>query len=629
MMRVHAPEKNCCRSRQPDSGRFAPRGFANRAEDKETVGEHKPLPLDFDMTRLPLYPPVQAKFSGGSAGDGRENKDAASLEGTGEKAPAAGQVQPEADRQEPNRTGMPDRLKAGIEALSGIDMSDVLVHYSSPRPAKLNALAYTQGNQIHIASGQERHLAHEAWHAVQQAQGRVKPTVQKSTGSSVNDDQGLESEADTMGAQAMQATNGDQAARRSTSLQRKKPAMTPCRSVSGIAATFQRKVGFEYEMTDIETRRHSIIGDGSHPHSKGYVLRSMPGYQLTADVVANGGSQLELIFKAIDEADPMAVGNLIIGTAPAAVAAVKAIANLAQPNWTRADAIVGVGGSHFDEYRFMGNGAANIFGQLQMTAGIDPVKLLPHLSGQQATNYLATIAPLGAGNPDDDLVRDTLAPYEAMAGGVGLTVGPHAIHAVNGIVALNVLTQPERNHLAGIAALMATIPYTARRPVLLPYAKSAAGAHLARTDFARMMVKLSDATKGVLTTPDMQRIVLDTINNVLLPPVPVQVADPVFPAGSVGGGAPPLNVLSIGDWVAGVMPVPRPWLGGHKKGRDQLTKKHFPGNQAMRDQMESLGGYGNKLDPGDFPILEFRTLTNVPLPNLTEQLRRLIAFINH
>lgn len=204
MMRVHAPEKNCCGSRQPDSGRFAPRGFANRAEDKETAGEHKPIPLDFDMMSLPLYPPVQAKLSGGSAGDEQENENVASSNGTGEKAPAAGQVQPGTNRQEPNRTGMPDRLKAGIEALSGIDMSDVRVHANSPKPARLGALAYTQGNQIHIAPGQWRHLAHEAWHVVQQAQGRVRATKQLADGIPVNGDEGLEWEADKMRMQVAQ-----------------------------------------------------------------------------------------------------------------------------------------------------------------------------------------------------------------------------------------------------------------------------------------------------------------------------------------------------------------------------------------------------------------------------------------
>jgi hypothetical protein len=103
----------------------------------------------------------------------------------------------------PNRTGMPDGLKSGIEALSGMDLSDVRVHRNSSEPAQLNALAYAQGNDVHLAPGQEQHLPHEAWHVVQQRQGRVAPTMQMQ-GVAINDDAGLEQEADVMGAKALQ-----------------------------------------------------------------------------------------------------------------------------------------------------------------------------------------------------------------------------------------------------------------------------------------------------------------------------------------------------------------------------------------------------------------------------------------
>lgn len=106
--------------------------------------------------------------------------------------------------EKPNKTGMPDNLKSGVESLSGMAMDDVRVHYNSAQPSQLNALAYAQGNDIHVGSGQEKHLPHEAWHVVQQAQGRVKPTMQMKSGVSVNDDAGLEQEADVMGAKALQ-----------------------------------------------------------------------------------------------------------------------------------------------------------------------------------------------------------------------------------------------------------------------------------------------------------------------------------------------------------------------------------------------------------------------------------------
>ncbi len=110
--------------------------------------------------------------------------------------------------QQENRTGMPDNLKAGIENLSGMSMDDVNVHYHSSNPAQLNALAYTQGTDIHVGPGQEKHLPHEAWHVVQHKQGRVKSTVQ-SKGVLINDDEGLEHEADVMATKAMQKRHSE------------------------------------------------------------------------------------------------------------------------------------------------------------------------------------------------------------------------------------------------------------------------------------------------------------------------------------------------------------------------------------------------------------------------------------
>ena len=103
----------------------------------------------------------------------------------------------------PNNTGMPDNLKAGIESLSGFSMDDVRVHYNSPKPATVQALAYTQGTGIHVAPGQEKHLPHEAWHVAQQMAGRVSPTT-NINGMLVNDNATLEHEADIMGEKAVQ-----------------------------------------------------------------------------------------------------------------------------------------------------------------------------------------------------------------------------------------------------------------------------------------------------------------------------------------------------------------------------------------------------------------------------------------
>src|SRR5207248_2603902 len=121
----------------------------------------------FSIARIPIDPPVQAP-----RGTSEEHRE--------------------------NNTGLPDKLKAGFEKLSGISLNDIKVHYNSSKPAQVQALAYTRGAEIFVGTGQEKHLPHEAWHVIQQKQKRVKPTFHtRNVG--INDDSGLEREADLMG----------------------------------------------------------------------------------------------------------------------------------------------------------------------------------------------------------------------------------------------------------------------------------------------------------------------------------------------------------------------------------------------------------------------------------------------
>jgi hypothetical protein len=112
--------------------------------------------------------------------------------------------QPQPIQKKENNTGLPDSLKTGVENLSGMSLDDVKVHRNSDKPSQLQAHAYAQGTDIHLGPGQEKHLPHEAWHVVQQKQGRVKPTMQMKGKVNINDDAELEKEADAMGAKALQ-----------------------------------------------------------------------------------------------------------------------------------------------------------------------------------------------------------------------------------------------------------------------------------------------------------------------------------------------------------------------------------------------------------------------------------------
>jgi hypothetical protein len=135
---------------------------------------------------------------------------------------ADGSSSPRPEAATSSASGLPPQLKSGVESLSGMSMDHVQVHYNSDKPAQLNALAYAQGSDIHVGPGQEQHLPHEAWHVVQQAQGRVQATKQLKDGVAINDDKGLEHEADVKGRQAMQA-----AGRRSSTGDSVRAALAP------------------------------------------------------------------------------------------------------------------------------------------------------------------------------------------------------------------------------------------------------------------------------------------------------------------------------------------------------------------------------------------------------------------
>ena len=167
------------------------------------------------------------------------------------KADMANNAAQRAEAPRPNNTGMPDNLKSGIESLSGFSMDDVRVHYNSSKPATVQALAYTQGTDIHVAPGQEKHLPHEAWHVAQQMAGRVSPTT-NINGMPVNDNAALEHEANVMGEKAV--------------TQRKENVEIKSKNVPGRA--LQLKPGEENDMVCAADVRYSDF-EGKIKHVKG------------------------------------------------------------------------------------------------------------------------------------------------------------------------------------------------------------------------------------------------------------------------------------------------------------------------------------------------------------------------
>jgi hypothetical protein len=186
---------------------------------------------------------------------------------------------------QPNRTGLPAQLKAGLEALSGLTMEGVRVHRNSARPSQLGALAFAQGSDIHLGPGQERHLAHEAWHVVQQAQGRVRPMGRSAAGAMVNIEARLEREADEMGGRA---SGG--AVDRSRLLATAGPAraVAQLRQIATVAAL---KSGIVQQLNAGEAAAklpsHLLSSDASNVDKLARVYLPQPGDKALAPMVGN------------------------------------------------------------------------------------------------------------------------------------------------------------------------------------------------------------------------------------------------------------------------------------------------------------------------------------------------------
>ncbi len=104
---------------------------------------------------------------------------------------------------------MPAKVQSKMENSLEEDFSNVTIHKNSESATAMGAQAYAQGNNVHFAPGKynpettkgQELLGHELTHVKQQRAGKVKPTKQTER-FALNDDQGLENEAEKMGAQA-------------------------------------------------------------------------------------------------------------------------------------------------------------------------------------------------------------------------------------------------------------------------------------------------------------------------------------------------------------------------------------------------------------------------------------------
>ncbi|MGH1334679.1 MAG: DUF4157 domain-containing protein [Aureispira sp.] len=201
-----------------------------------------------------------------------------------QKQPESSQEEQQSSpQQSANKTGIPDNLKASIEYMSQVSLSDVRVYYNSNKPAELaakgkiqkdgqivqEAFAYTEGTNVYIAPGQEKHLAHELWHVVQQKLKQLSAD-QEVGGTKINTEISEEKEADQQGkkAQSLKTPQGI----RSSELANL-PVKNPV--AQGV---FNFQVNPETEMMENldykrEKQTHFLTGNKHHKHTTADAVR--------------------------------------------------------------------------------------------------------------------------------------------------------------------------------------------------------------------------------------------------------------------------------------------------------------------------------------------------------------------
>jgi len=148
----------------------------NEQTVQQFVEEEEPASMKADLVQRSVEEEEPASMKAAPVQRSDEEEEPASMK--------ADPVQRSAVNE--NSTGMPDGVKTQMEGAFNASFSDVSIHTDSVQAKNMNALAYTQGTDVHFAPGQfkpeskngQELLGHELTHVLQQKEGRVKPTTE-------------------------------------------------------------------------------------------------------------------------------------------------------------------------------------------------------------------------------------------------------------------------------------------------------------------------------------------------------------------------------------------------------------------------------------------------------------------
>jgi hypothetical protein len=346
-----------------------------------------------------------------------------------------------------------------------------------------------------------------------------------------------------------------------------------------ISPVVQRAIDFEYEIGDITVSRDE---NSNKPLTKGDVIWHDDGFNVTVDEL-KGKFDLEIIVKEIDDR--------LLGSRSQAGKVLRAVENVVESLYQK---VKKTNGKEFPATEINSKAdptirleASVLFGgKLQATAGLSLSALHAIRSGKTWDEI----------NQEDTNAKrlDEVSDRQQMFGETAPGSNIDLLNVVNSKMSALAgqlgLTGKNLNHLKTIISLLLEIPINARMAKDVDYPKALAGPLLARTDFATIMGLLPEDQQDAIS--DNLDEWVDGLVQMIAAVTKQKVSpdDAVIPQGVLAKKAPAYD-LTLKKWFRNI---------GKAKGSrvDKLTAKNYDGDEEQKKWLESLGGFGRKMDPG-------------------------------
>jgi hypothetical protein len=355
----------------------------------------------------------------------------------------------------------------------------------------------------------------------------------------------------------------------------------------------QRAIGFEYELGVWTSRKESSPnGVRSEYVTKGHVIWNDRGFAVTADQLSSGESDLEVVVKAVDDRP--------LGSRAHMATVLRSVVNLFAELKKRK------GKGPFPATDLNPKADPSIYldvphgilaGQFQATAGLSLSALHAIRSGQTSQEITQSDAKSKL-STDEKEIRD--AVLQNGGGSADPDIWQEVMHSMPGIrTSMNLSSTENLDNLASVISLMVAIPINTRLTEA-EYPKAHSVSLLARTDYATIINLLPLSQQAALAKrPNIwARELTGLIERVVRKKIgkgapKVSPYEPVFQHGSITHASTPR--LSLEDWFKGVA-----WK--KEKRVDLLTTANYPSYYPREEakDLESLGGYGSKMDPGEY-----------------------------